>query len=256
MPRHYKRFWDESRGDANDDWGTSTWYFEVDDERYASRQIEVYENGNVLKYDAGLASDDYGGLSGPQFDEAEYAEFEISAQHFERVWSSTKAINRRRWLRSSLLVSGSPMSAVRRIGTLAFGALPATALLLLAAQIQYAQMARVVARGGAPALVERSPAVLLGIGWLVLGALGAIGLWRIAIQTRFVSRKNFYLLTAGLLAIWLEILRVLAMWLEPYPYWGPGEGWPVVLLILMSPVITAVSYLVAMVVLHRRGRDA
>lgn len=38
--RYYKRRWEESRGDDHDDWGRSTWYFEVADDGYPVRQIE------------------------------------------------------------------------------------------------------------------------------------------------------------------------------------------------------------------------
>ena len=35
--RFYERAWDEPRGDQHDDWGTSIWYFAVDDDGWAVR---------------------------------------------------------------------------------------------------------------------------------------------------------------------------------------------------------------------------
>jgi hypothetical protein len=36
--RYYKRRWDEVRGDEHNDWGPSTWYFEVGDDEAAWSQ--------------------------------------------------------------------------------------------------------------------------------------------------------------------------------------------------------------------------
>ena len=50
MKKYYKRKWNETRGDKFDSWGTSMWYFEIGENQYITRQIEIYENGNRLKY--------------------------------------------------------------------------------------------------------------------------------------------------------------------------------------------------------------
>src|SRR5688572_29661958 len=44
--RYFKRYW-ENRGDENDDWGHSWWYFEIDPANCVHRQIEKYDNGPV-----------------------------------------------------------------------------------------------------------------------------------------------------------------------------------------------------------------
>ncbi len=256
MPRYYKRFWDESRGDSHEDWGTSTWYFEVGDDRYASRQIEVYANGYVLKYDDELVFDDYGGLAVPPFEEEEYAEFEISASHFERVWSSTKPHNRRRWLARRSIFARSPLrTAVRRIATLVFGAVPGIWLVFTGFQLLFFELRRAVGRDGALGVLQQGFELLVGFGWLILGALGVIGLLRVSLQDNFASRMNFYLLAAGLLAIWPYMLRMLAIYLDS-PDRTLDETLPGFMLFLLAPVVTAFIYLVGMVVLYTRGRSA
>ena len=92
--KHYRRPWDEPRGDQFDEWGTSVWYFEVGDDDVVLRQIEVYENGTVITYDADHPHDDYGGLSQVPLDPDEFAPFRISAVEFENVWDSTTPLNR------------------------------------------------------------------------------------------------------------------------------------------------------------------
>ena len=50
MNKYFKRKWNETRGDEFDSWGTSIWYFEIGPDGYPIKQIELYENGNRLKY--------------------------------------------------------------------------------------------------------------------------------------------------------------------------------------------------------------
>lgn len=42
---------DESRGDAYDHWGGSTWWFAVDGNGWVKRQLEVYDSGPAHVYD-------------------------------------------------------------------------------------------------------------------------------------------------------------------------------------------------------------
>jgi hypothetical protein len=60
--RFYRRRWEESRGDEFDAWGHSFWYFEVDNDGWPVRQVEVYDTGPVLRYGPGHEEDQYGGL--------------------------------------------------------------------------------------------------------------------------------------------------------------------------------------------------
>lgn len=49
MHWHVRRL-DQGR-DEGLDWGPSTEYIEVDDQGWANRQVEIYDNGRSLKYD-------------------------------------------------------------------------------------------------------------------------------------------------------------------------------------------------------------
>jgi hypothetical protein len=61
--RYFKRSCEEKRGDQYDSWGCAIYYFEIDDSFSVVRQIEVYDNGNVLNYDQDNVKDQYGMLS-------------------------------------------------------------------------------------------------------------------------------------------------------------------------------------------------
>ncbi|GAB5554922.1 MAG: hypothetical protein Sapg2KO_45130 [Saprospiraceae bacterium] len=89
MKRYYRWKWDETRGDEFDSWGTSIWFFEIGEDKYITRQIEVYENGNRLKYHSDKRFDDYGGLGKDPLDEMEYKEFEIDKNEFEIEWDKS-----------------------------------------------------------------------------------------------------------------------------------------------------------------------
>ena len=84
--KYYKRNWDENREGEFSGWGKSIWYVEVDQEGYPTRQIEKYENGNILKYDTANSNDGYGGLGDQALDPDEFAEFEIAAKEFNKEW--------------------------------------------------------------------------------------------------------------------------------------------------------------------------
>lgn len=94
--RFFKRPWEESRGDEYDSWGTSTWYFEIGDDSYVSRQVEIFENGVVLRYDEAHVEDIYGGLGeGARDLEGEgFLPFEIGQAEFEQVWATVTPLNR------------------------------------------------------------------------------------------------------------------------------------------------------------------
>jgi hypothetical protein len=88
--RYLCRRWDEARGDEFDGWGHSVWYFEVHDGGYPIRQIEVYDDGPVLRYGPGHQEDRYGCLGYASLDDAEedWSRFVITREAFERVWNS------------------------------------------------------------------------------------------------------------------------------------------------------------------------
>jgi hypothetical protein len=84
---YYKRHWNDIKSDQFESWGTSIWYFEVDNDGYPTRQMEVYQNGNRLKYHLNKTFDDYGGLSDLPIDLSEFEYFKISKETFEKEWS-------------------------------------------------------------------------------------------------------------------------------------------------------------------------
>ena len=55
--------WKDTRGDQYDNWGTCTYYFETEDDGFPVRHIEVYENGNVLRYSEQNLEDEFGTLA-------------------------------------------------------------------------------------------------------------------------------------------------------------------------------------------------
>jgi hypothetical protein len=88
--RFYRRRWDETRGDEFDGWGCSVWYFDVDDDGWPVRQVEVYDAGRVLRYGYGHEEDIYGGLGQASLDDSDedWSRVEITRAKFERVWDS------------------------------------------------------------------------------------------------------------------------------------------------------------------------
>jgi hypothetical protein len=84
--RYYSRRWDQDRGDTVARWGASQWFFETDDDGNVLRQVEVYEAGPTLRYDATVPADAYGRLSEIPLDPNEFENLAIAADEFNRVW--------------------------------------------------------------------------------------------------------------------------------------------------------------------------
>ncbi|RSK44756.1 hypothetical protein [Hymenobacter perfusus] len=82
--RYYKRYWEETTGDiATDNWGTSCFYFETDEQLCVQRQLQVFGNGQVLKYDINYVEDKLGGLSEAPLD-IDFVPYEIIKEEFEQ----------------------------------------------------------------------------------------------------------------------------------------------------------------------------
>ena len=84
--KYFKRNWNETRGDQYDSWGKSVWFFETDNNGEVLRQIEVYDNGKVLKYDNQNIEDEFGMLADQNLDLTEFNEFAIEKEEFENKW--------------------------------------------------------------------------------------------------------------------------------------------------------------------------
>jgi hypothetical protein len=94
--RYFKYHWNESRGDAHDDWGTPWWYIEVADDGYVERQVEQYASGACLTYDRAYIEDEFGGLAEKPIEPEDWRVLQpFSAPEFEAVWSSARPLNRR-----------------------------------------------------------------------------------------------------------------------------------------------------------------
>jgi hypothetical protein len=88
--RFFRRRWDESRGDEYGGWGHSVWYFEVGEDGWPVRQIEVYDRGPILRYGPGHEEDQFGGLGQASLDETDedWSAYLIVRASFERAWNS------------------------------------------------------------------------------------------------------------------------------------------------------------------------
>lgn len=86
--RYFRRRWDESRGDQYETWGAATYYFEVGENGWPTRQIEVYDAGPVLRYGLDHQQDAFGQLGEAQLDELEdWSSWVITKNLFDEVWS-------------------------------------------------------------------------------------------------------------------------------------------------------------------------
>lgn len=89
--KYYKRFWDETTGEElTDSWGQSTFYLEVGSDLYVKRQMQIFENGYVLRYDQSYLDDEFGGLADKPLDEDDFSQFEIDNEEFETIWAKLK----------------------------------------------------------------------------------------------------------------------------------------------------------------------
>jgi uncharacterized protein (DUF433 family) len=89
--KYFKREWNGTTGgELTDSWGTSTYYFETDDEGNVNRQLEIFQNGKVLKYDTEYIEDKFGGLSQVPLDFEDFDQYRIHAGEFDRLWLSSE----------------------------------------------------------------------------------------------------------------------------------------------------------------------
>jgi len=87
MTRYLKKFWNEGRGDEYDSWGTSWWFFEVNEDGQVVRQAELYESGRLLRYSTAHVEDEFGALAEISTDVSDTEYLPMSQEEFEAVWS-------------------------------------------------------------------------------------------------------------------------------------------------------------------------
>ena len=86
--RYFKKNWEETSGDElTDDWGVSIFYFETDDSLNVFKQIQIFENDNILKYDELSNEDEFGAMADQSLEEEEFLDCEISKEEFYNIWN-------------------------------------------------------------------------------------------------------------------------------------------------------------------------
>jgi hypothetical protein len=81
------------KGSPAAEWGRSVSYIEVADDQQASRQVNVFQNGNVLHHDRSRRRDAFGHLTGLQFSrQPKWRHFFpgaeiLTASEFEAIYS-------------------------------------------------------------------------------------------------------------------------------------------------------------------------
>lgn len=86
--RYFRRHWDQSRGDQFDALGAATYYFEVGEDGWPFRQIEVYDSGPVLRYGPNRPEEEFGGLGKAQLDDVEdWSSWATTEEMFDEAWS-------------------------------------------------------------------------------------------------------------------------------------------------------------------------
>lgn len=73
-------------GDEFDSWGTSWWFFEIDDAGECVRVLQQYARGQILRYSQNHLSDRYGLLPDKDADWEDFADCEIPPEQFEAAW--------------------------------------------------------------------------------------------------------------------------------------------------------------------------
>ncbi|UPZ16445.1 hypothetical protein [Flavobacterium humidisoli] len=83
---YFRRYFYEPRIEKNENWGSSIYYLESNEDGEIIRQIEVYENGKKLKYSEEFIGDEFGFLSDQKIDLIEFKDFTITKKDFDEQW--------------------------------------------------------------------------------------------------------------------------------------------------------------------------
>jgi len=86
--RYFKKFWNENTGDElTDSWGNSIYYFETDLNLSVTKQLQLFQNGKILKYDDQHLEDEFGFLTDQPLDIQEFSNDEIIKAEFYEFWN-------------------------------------------------------------------------------------------------------------------------------------------------------------------------
>lgn len=89
MNKFYKRSWKLPNVEECKSWGNSFIYIETKEDGIPLRQIQVFSNGNRLKYHSTRPFDEYGSLLVEALNPTEFEEFEITPIEFEEEWKKS-----------------------------------------------------------------------------------------------------------------------------------------------------------------------
>lgn len=88
IKKYFKKFWEETTGDElTDSWGSSTYFFETDENLNVSKQTQLFQNGKLLKYDIQNFEDEYGFLTDQPLEIEEFIDNQISETEFLSIWN-------------------------------------------------------------------------------------------------------------------------------------------------------------------------
>lgn len=86
--KYFKKFWNESSGDElTNSWGNSTYYFETDEDLNILKQVQIFQNGNILKYDDRNLENQFGFLTNHPLEIEDFEGNEISKTQFSEVYT-------------------------------------------------------------------------------------------------------------------------------------------------------------------------
>ncbi|MGI4761195.1 MAG: DUF433 domain-containing protein [Janthinobacterium lividum] len=113
---YFKRLWPETTGtEFTDSWGTSTFFFETNSEFQILRQLQLFENGNALKYDLEYSEDKFGGLAEEPLGSIDFAEYQTAQQEFEQIWRISAYQRFPEIVTTETVLQGSPRIEGRRL---------------------------------------------------------------------------------------------------------------------------------------------
>ncbi|PHQ35265.1 hypothetical protein [Rhodopirellula bahusiensis] len=92
--QYYRRYWNEDSGGLCSGWGGSHFLFEVHPDGWVARQIQRFDNGELLIYDETCDEDSFGGRSIVPLEADEYGPFSIDRSEFLNNWKPNLAVNR------------------------------------------------------------------------------------------------------------------------------------------------------------------